>query len=101
MRDPGVLRPKIDITGPTKFSRAQANEWENRSKLYAKLALEPPVVVYAETENGEDRTYYFSRDIEMTGIARYFTYYQSPVGRLASSNRGMISQTLLMVKCFM
>ena len=89
VRDPGVLRPKIDITGPTKFSRAQANEWENRSKLYAKLALEPLItVVYTETENGEHRTYYFSRDIEMTGIARYFTYYQSPVGRLASLEPG-------------
>ena len=56
--DPGP-RPKTDITGSTEFSRAQENEWENRSKLYAKLALELITVVYVETENGEDRTYYF------------------------------------------
>ena len=90
VRDPGVFTPTLDITGQNiNVVRAQTNEKEKRSKLYAKLALEPLItVVYTETENGEHRTYYFSRDIEMTGIARYFTYYQSPVGRLASLEPG-------------
>ena len=103
VRDPGVFTPTLDITGQNiNVVRAQTNEKEKRSKLYAKLALEPLItVVYTETENGEHRTYYFSRDIEMTGIARYFTHYQSPVGQLASLEPEMILPTLLMVKCFM
>jgi len=88
--DPDVYVPSNDGWSNPNAVRRATRERDVVAEKYYKLSKEPLVAaVHVETEAGEERVYFFSRQIQAPDMGEgYYTHTMAPIGKLATYDPG-------------